>query len=564
VRPRDAHDAHNRAGRPPDATTNAAVPGAPANGGDGSSGPANEAVAPDALAEKRVRMPDLPTPDDAITEPADALAPLPLDGDLPHGAVRSDPLGWAWQHRRGVVWVVAGVALALRALLLPLGHPWDITTMYNTFVDLGHNTSPYATMRDLTDVARAAMWRVWYEYYAYPPGPIYLYYPLAQLFHWLRPAATYFFAAPGSVAMPRLPWDFYVFYKVPIWAADFGIAAVLARMTGTVRAWRDYLLNPYVLLISGAWTFDAVMVLGLVLGVYWLQRGRLGWAAAALAVGTMVKFIPAFIVPTCALYLIKRRRHPREVALFLGVYLAVCLALFAPFARGTLYILGFQGGRYGGGMNFQVYWTLWRLHPDWVNTTAMQFAAGAFGTPALILALLLAYWYVTVTEMPLSRMVVVTLLAYLIGTKLVNEQYVLALFPFTLIEARRLGGAWRWLHHAFWLTALAFAIMHVPIDHFLWPLYHTVFGARADVIATTGITGLDARLFPWNNERIQPLAVLLLGGGFTALCVAGLVWPGSNGRGSGGERAQSAGARPAPELAVERAAGGRGDRAPKD
>lgn len=494
-----------------------------------------------------------PTPPVAIpareAEPAAAepdTAPPSLDADLPHGLAQRNPLAYALRHRRGVVWVIAGVALALRLLLLPLGHPWDITTMYNTFVDLGHNHSPYATMRDLTDLARAAMWRVWYEYYAYPPGPIYLYYPLAQAFHWLHPTATSFFPVPGSVAMPRLPWDFYLLYKAPIWAADFGIAAVLARLTGTVRAWRDYLLNPYVLLISGAWTFDAVMVLGLVLGVYWLQRGRLGWAGAALAVGTMVKFIPALIVPVGALYLIKRRRHPREVALFLGVYLAVCLAQVAPFAQGTLYILGFQGARYGGGMNFQVYWTLWRLHPDWVNTTPMLFAAGAFGAPTLAIALLLAYWYITVTEMPLSRMVVITLLAYLIGTKLVNEQYVLALFPFTLIEARRLGGAWHWLHRAFWLVALVFAIMHVPIDHFLWPLYHTVFGPRADIIATTGITGFNARIFPWNNDRIQPLAVLLLGIGFTLLCVAGLVWPGSNTRANHRRPPRMAQAHPSP------------------
>lgn len=496
----------------------------------------------------RTLPPRIPSPASAPIAPDDDTAPLPLDVDLPQSRVRRDPLAYARRHRRGVVWVIAGVALALRLLLLPLGHPWDITTMYNTFVDLGHNHSPYATMRDMTDLARAAMWRVWYEYYAYPPGPIYLYYPLSQVFHWLHPSATYFFPVPGSFAMPRLPWDFYLLYKAPIWAADFAIAAVLARLTGTVRAWRDYLLNPYVLLISGAWTFDAVMVLGLVLGVYWLQRGRLGWAGAALAVGTLVKFIPVFIVPTCALYLIKRRRHPREVARFLGIYVAVCLALCAPFARGTLYILGFQGARYGGGMNFQVYWTLWRLHPAWVNTMPVLFAAGAFGTPALILALLLAYWYVAVTDMPLSRMVVVTLLAYLIGTKLVNEQYALALFPFTLIEARRLGGAWRWLHRGFWLVALTFAIMHVPVDHFLWPLYHTVFGARANVIASTGITGLDAHLFPWNNDRIQPLAVLLLGVGFTALCAAGLFWPGSSAR-RRNEPAPVAASEPSPQLA---------------
>jgi hypothetical protein len=460
----------------------------------------------------------------AAAQAGDDFAPLPLDSELPAGSPRRDPLAYVASHRRGVLWVIAGVALALRLLLLPLGHWWDITTFYNTFVDLGRNQSPYETMRYMSALARSAGWNQYYEYYAYPPGPIYLYYPLARLFLLLHPHAEHFFAVSGSYAVPQLPWDFYVFYKLPIWVADFGVAAVLARLTGTVRAWRDYLLNPYVLLVSGAWTFDAIMVLGLVLGVYWLQRGRVGWAGVALAVGTMVKFVPGFIVPTCALYLIKRRRPPREVALFLGAYLLVCLVMTGPFLQGMLYAVGFQGARYGGGMNPIVYLTLWRLHPQW-NAVPALYAVSAFGTPALALALLLAYWYTYVTEMPLSRMVLVTLLAYLVGTKLVNEQYALSIFPFTLIEARRLGGVWRWLHRGFWLTALVFAIMHVPIDHFLWPLYHTLFGARADVIARTGITGFDSHLFPWNHERIQPIAVLVLGVTFTVLCLLGIFWP---------------------------------------
>ena len=54
-------------------------------------------------------------------------------------------------------------------------------------------------------------------------------------------------------------------------------------MSGTIRGFRDYLLNPYVLLVSGAWTFDAIMVLGLVLAVYYLQKGKLVSSGLALA-----------------------------------------------------------------------------------------------------------------------------------------------------------------------------------------------------------------------------------------------------------------------------------------
>ena len=103
-----------------------------------------------------------------------------------------------------------------------------------------------------------------YEYYAYPPAPLYIYWPLAHLYAWLHPTATYFIPVSGTFAVPNLTPDFFFLLKLPIWIADFLVAALLARMSGTIRGWRDYLLNPYVLLVSAAWTFDAIMLLGLV------------------------------------------------------------------------------------------------------------------------------------------------------------------------------------------------------------------------------------------------------------------------------------------------------------
>ena len=117
------------------------------------------------------------------------------------------------------------------------------------------------------------------------------------------------------------------------------------------------------LLVSGAWTFDAVMVLGLVASVYYIQRGRVGRSALALAVGTMVSFIPAIAAPTLVLYLIKKRRPLREIALFLGVYAAACALFIGPFLGGLLYVLGFHGQRVGGGMNWEMFFRLGAFFP---------------------------------------------------------------------------------------------------------------------------------------------------------------------------------------------------------
>jgi glycosyltransferase involved in cell wall biosynthesis len=456
----------------------------------------------------------------AVRVPAGPDDPQPLDDDLPE-----DP-EVAGKRRRKLLWMVALLAMAIRIILLPIGHWWDLTVDYNVFIDLAHNHSPYDTMVYLSHIAAASGWDTHYEYYAYPPIPLYFYWPLAHVFAWLHPNMGYFIPRSGSFAMPTLPLDFFLWLKLPMWIADFAIAALLARMSGTIRGFRDYLLNPYVLLVSAAWTFDSVMVLGLLLGAFWLQQGKFARSGVAMAFGTMVKFVPAIAVPTFVLYLIKRKRPLREIVLFLVSYAIACLIFLGPFLNGLLYVVTFHGGRVGGGMTWQMFWRLWTFFPKGTNLDPMSLAIGAFGTPTLAIVLLLAYWYIFVNEtMCFNRMIIVTLLAFFVGSKLVNEQYALVVLPFAFIEARQVGGAWRWLYRLLWIVPLAFAIMRVPIDRFLWLFYHVVLGTRADGIAATGVTGFESPFVPWQNAQLDQIAILVLGCGFFLLSIVGMVWP---------------------------------------
>lgn len=450
-------------------------------------------------------------------------------------AERAEPLNDGLPARRPFIgprerrwlWGVALLAMAFRLVLLPVGHPWDLTTAYNMFIDLATNHSPYATLNYLNHVAVSAQWGPMYEYYAYPPAPLYLYYPLAKLFAVFHPGATYFFPVEGMMALPRLPWDFYLWYKLPMWIADFLIAVLLARMTGSIRSARDYVINPYVLIVSGAWTFDSVMVLGLLAGAYWFQQGKMTRSGLALAFGTMMKFFPALIVPTCILYLIKKKRPLRELVAFLAAYSLGCLVLIGPYWQGVLSVLSFHSARIGGGMTWEVVWIYPEIFPrNWYIPPNMGWAVAAFGTPTLAIVLLLAYWYVFIKEMSFNRMVIITLLAFFIGSKLVNEQYALMLLPFALIEAYRLGGAWRWLYRLFWGIPLAFICLHVPIDRFLWLFYRTVFGSRAiDEITILHQTGFETPWTPWDMPHVEVASVVLLGFAFFGLCVAAIFWP---------------------------------------
>jgi hypothetical protein len=98
--------------------------------------------------------------------------------------------------------------------------------------------------------------------------------------------------------------------------------------------------------------------------------------------------------------------------------------------------------------------------------------------------------------MSLNRMMLVTLLAFLLGSKVINEQYALVVFPFAFLEAWRVGGGWRWLARLLWIVPLAFAIMRTQIDRFFWLLYRNVWGPAAKAVAVTAKTGFSGQFIP--------------------------------------------------------------------
>src|SRR5258708_27552812 len=85
-----------------------------------------------------------------VGDPSDL--PEALDLELPPAPAIMGVRG------RRLLWMIGGLALALRLLLIPLGHGWDLTIGYNMFVDLAKNVSPYETFHYLSHIARAAQW----------------------------------------------------------------------------------------------------------------------------------------------------------------------------------------------------------------------------------------------------------------------------------------------------------------------------------------------------------------------------------------------------------------------
>lgn len=409
-----------------------------------------------------------------------------------------------------------GLALRLLPPVLTIHHPWDSQTWWDVFVDLNSQpdpyralAQPYETLRDLSFAARASREGMYYEYWAYPPAMLYVFYPLAKLYGLIDPSAHYLFARPGSFVTMAIPPAFSLLVKLPVIVADLLIAVILYRSAGARWALL-YLVNPYVLLASN-WMFDGVMVLFLLLALRFAEKGHGAASGASMAVAISVKYMPAFLLPAFGTYFL--RKSPvqwRTVGSFALTLLVLLILINGPFLEGLRFALEFQGQRYGGGMNWQAVWHAWALsNPD--TRGMFLFTSGYIGTLTLPLGILWASVYLARKQLSLVDLCLVLSATYLATTKLVNEVYLLPLLPLLSVShARRpteLKSAAYWLGS---LIPICWAAINVPAQGFL-----------VSVSMNQGmITGDVAKsLFAAHREAVgQTLTVAIAVGGFLATC----------------------------------------------
>src|SRR5579872_985852 len=93
-----------------------------------------------------------------------------------------------WRSPAAFSWRLILLAIGLRVLLSPLQHTWDSQTWLNTAALLGSDPNPFHAIaapfemtRRLTDLARGSGESQFFEYWAYPPGMLIVWWPLARL-----------------------------------------------------------------------------------------------------------------------------------------------------------------------------------------------------------------------------------------------------------------------------------------------------------------------------------------------------------------------------------------------
>ncbi|MBI4260759.1 MAG: hypothetical protein HY658_09370 [Actinobacteria bacterium] len=390
-----------------------------------------------------------------------------VEPGMPYAAPRSSEVGAA----RSRVGAVLLLGLAIRLLLVPLHHPWDLQTFAGVWADLIHGRNPYTRMDELsllTSSDRGTIFARNYEYFAYPPGILYVDYPLARLYGLAHPDFEPRLTVQNTVPVEPQPLGFMLLLKAPVLASDVGIFLLLLAMAGPAMA-RRFFLNPYVILVSGAWMFDSLPALTVVAAIWAGRRRRWGWAGALLGAGAVLKFLPAVLLPAFLL-VAWRESGGRRAARAVAGFAAVAVPRTLPFLPGVMDVLRFHATRPGGGLTvFQAF----RLVPAFRDGLLLEPQAAGSALGALLLAAAMggAVAWLLVRPMSLERASILMLAAFLLGSKVVNEQYVFLLVPLLLLELSRLSTERRELAYGLaWSLPLGFAAMNVPFLMFLVPL----------------------------------------------------------------------------------------------
>ncbi len=403
--------------------------------------------------------------------------------------------------------------LLIRLSVVPLGHFWDLQTWYNMFVDFHHGRTPYDTMQTLSFEARAEHTSLYHFYYAYPPGLIYLYWPISQLYALLDPGLHYSLGRQGSVVASAIPWYFNYFFDLPLIIADLGIAALLWKMAGPTLA-RRYAWSLYPVLVI-IWMFEPLLALSILGGVYSLERGKSGWAALAFALGTVLKYVPVFLVIPTLLYLLRRGASPGTLVRFGLIYSLTCLVLVAPFWQGTLFCLEFHAARQGGGLNWHsIFYFLSEWRPDLLDDYGATAMSAAIGSLVLPIGLVAVYAYTYRADLSANRTILVSLLGYLAFTKIVNEVYLLNLIPLVLLELHRQPSRRKeFFYKLFWSIPIACALVSTPPFYFLTTWLQSQ--GQLDLAAVS-------KLASFTDLKIPSLVMAVAGTFFTGLCLAAI------------------------------------------
>lgn len=338
--------------------------------------------------------------------------------------------------------ILAG--LLVRLALAPIGaHPFDTYVWYDT----GQRVAAGQPFYGVTQ-------------YPYPPtwaailgGVDALYRPLAAALGagpLSAPEVAQIMGHPVFLAAPLLvDWLFLLLLKLPLFAADLGVALVVRRIV-TVRfrqpdladrAFAWYFLNPFILWISAVWgMFDALPTLFTLIGILLFLDRRDALSGVAFGLAVSLKYFPVLFA--LAILVTYRGSLTRSrLARFAAGFLLVLGGVSAPFlvSAPAAYLQGVlspTSGAYAGRLS------IWEaLGAVGLPSVPLWFAAADILATVLLVAVLAALWDPRAPtpaghEPWLDASLIAVLVFYVVNIA-VNPQYIVWVIPFFILDGLR-------------------------------------------------------------------------------------------------------------------------------
>src|SRR5438445_1701540 len=127
-----------------------------------------------------------------------------------------------------------------------------------------------------------------------------------------------------------------IFLRIPLILSDVGIFLLIFRFTSKVRYAAFYLLNPFIIYLTGAWgTYDSLMMLPLVSGFIWFAKGQRRLASVSFAISGLIKlfgFVPFGLLALENLF----QKRFKEFALQLATFIGLTFLTFTPYLQSGL------------------------------------------------------------------------------------------------------------------------------------------------------------------------------------------------------------------------------------
>jgi hypothetical protein len=350
------------------------------------------------------------------------------------------------------------VALAVRLAIAPFFmHSGDMGTIYESSAVALHGGNLYDFVYHQTlQMQYATGLPIFFEGYAYHPLAIYFFVP----FYWLFTLVS----GPNPVIVgahfPNLPtliypWALLAIFllKLPIILADISVVYVLSGLD--FRKAEIYAFCPYIIFVSVVWgMFDAFVAIFLLLS--YLKFTRSSYTLSGFTFGlSVMKLYTIVLLP---LYVYRLLGKWKALLEFLGGF-AVTLVpvlyylLVSPASIWNV-LVTFQGGRDMGGVN--LYNFIWI-----VLDVRFDLQMSMIATVLTVLSVLFVSFRYG-RRLPFLEAVLAVMLASFLFGKVMNEQFLVSIFPLILLCKK--------CDYRLWVAPMVFIFLRSPFFYFAIPI----------------------------------------------------------------------------------------------